>query len=110
MFAVEKSNQSLFTWVLRLFGFLLMLGGFWQLAAPLATLFFFLPFLEGIADFAVGFLALMAAIPAPLIVIAYSWMAHRPVLAVSLLILAGGAFFALSKMRPERAPKMAVKT
>lgn len=110
MFAVEKSNQGIFTWILRLVGFLMMLAGFWMLGAPLAMLFAFLPFLEGIADFAVGLVALMAAVPATLIVIALSWMAHRPLLGVGLLIIAGAAFFGLSKMRSERAPKLAVKS
>ncbi|MEM9587470.1 MAG: TMEM43 family protein, partial [Planctomycetota bacterium] len=94
------------TWILRIVGCGLMLGGFTLLTRPLAVLADVIPLLGGVVG-AGGFLIGLGLtmILAPL-TIATAWMFYRPLVAVPLLMVVGAGVYLL--VRRNRKSKEAV--
>jgi hypothetical protein len=103
MFASEKQANAMFTWIIRLIGFIMMVIGVSLIAKPLAVIADFIPFLGSIAGAGIGLLALIIALPFSLGTIALAWLAYRPLIGIPLLILAAASVFlgirALSRKR-----------
>lgn len=104
IFAAAQAGNTTLTWILRAVTAVVMLIGFWMLAAPLAALGDVIPAVGSVIGAASGFIAvILTAVVAP-VVIAIAWFWHRPL--VSLAVLAGGAILAFlaRKLAPARAP------
>jgi hypothetical protein len=86
LFSVKKSEVSRMTWVLRGVGYVLMLIGFAMIMRPLAVLASVIPFLGSVVEGGILGVAFVLATPLTLLVIALSWVAHRPVLGVGLIV------------------------
>jgi len=103
----EQSENVMITWILRLVGFLLMFFGISMLFGPISKLAEVLPFLSSIIGFGANLIAFIIAFPVCLIIIAIAWIAVRPILAISLLVIgiggAGGLIYYKKKIAKKPA-------
>ena len=88
MFAAAQRRNTLFTWGLRLAGFLLMAMGFAMVLRPLSVAADVLPFLGSLVGAGTGFVAFLLAGFFSLVTIAMAWIFYRPLLGGALLALA----------------------
>ena len=110
MFVAAQKANKVTTWIFRLVGFLLMSFGLKRLLRPLTVLADVVPAIGRLMEAATGFVAYLLAGFLALLIIAVSWLYHRPVLAVTLLVLAGAlltvSIIAISRVmkRSKQAP------
>ncbi|MBL6940316.1 MAG: TMEM43 family protein [Alphaproteobacteria bacterium] len=110
LIADQKKMESMITWILRGVGAFLIFIGFTMFFGPIATLAAVLPFLGALVRGASAFFALVLTIPVTLIVIAFSWLAFRPLIAVPLLIAAAVFGYVLWRWHHARsAPHVAAQ-
>jgi hypothetical protein len=88
MFEQAHRNNSMWTWILRLGGFLLMLIGIAMILKPLSVVADVIPFLGNIVSFGTGILTLLIATPFAFLTVAVAWLRYRPVIGIAFLILA----------------------
>jgi len=93
MLASARSSQTIWTWLKRGSGFLLIWTGWGLLLGPASYIASWVPLLGQLVGCVLGLVAFGAAVAHALTVIAVAWFAHRPVLAITLLAIAGGFVF-----------------
>ena len=94
MILQARSENNLWAWVLRLVGVLLIVIGLKGMLGLLPTLFKVLPFLGSIVDAGVGLVSWILGLAWSFIIIAIAWLVFRPIIGISLLVLAiGGIVF-----------------
>ena len=94
MILQARSENNLWAWVLRLVGVLLIVIGLKGMFGLLPMLFKVLPFLGSIVDAGVGLVSWIFGLAWSLIIIAIAWLVFRPIIGISLLVLAiGGIVF-----------------
>lgn len=93
MLASAASAQSLLTWLKRGGGVLLTWAGWALLFGPAQYLATWIPLLSGAVGCLLSLIALGVALAHALTVIALAWIAHRPVLALTLLAAAAASLF-----------------
>lgn len=98
LFAAEASSNSVFTWVLRFLGWLLMLIGMMMIGGPILAILDVLPFLSDIAGSVSGFIAFGLASFLSLITIAVAWLFYRPLKALLLVSLGIGIMYISSQL------------
>ena len=84
----QKEANKFILWLLRILGVILVVAGNKGLLGFLSTVFAVVPFMQKIIGAGVGLVATLVGIVWSLVVIALAWVAHRPVLAISLLVVA----------------------
>lgn len=89
IFEEENESNSMWTWILRIVGTLLVISGIKSLFSFVETLLKVVPFLSSLFAFGVGIIATIIGIVYSLIVIALAWIFYRPVLGIILLLIAG---------------------
>lgn len=103
MIADAKKANSFFGWLLRLLGFVLLYGGMKQILGPIDTLASVLPFLGRVAGVGTGLIAALVAIPVGLVTVAIAWLVYRPIIGITILVLAVAAFVFLKRKIPAKA-------
>lgn len=94
MIEQARSENNMLTWVLRLVGVLLIVIGLKGMFGLLPMLFKVLPFLGSIVDAGVGLVSWILGLAWSFIIIAIAWLVFRPIIGISLLVLAiGGIVF-----------------
>ncbi|RMD77050.1 MAG: hypothetical protein D6820_11985 [Lentisphaerae bacterium] len=93
IFKAEEKKNEMFTWVLRIVGFLIMMFGIYSLFYPIVVVMDVIPILGDITGVLFGFIAFLLAACGSLLVIAAGWLFYRPLLGLSLL---GGAIIGLA--------------
>ena len=88
MIEQARSENNMLTWVLRLVGVLLIVIGLKGMFGLLPTLFKVLPFLGSIVDAGVGLVSWIFGLAWSFIIIAIAWLVFRPIIGISLLVLA----------------------
>lgn len=83
-----EAENTMFTWVLRLLGFLLMAFGIGLVFRPLSVVADVLPILGDLLRLGIGVFAAVVAAFFSLITIAIAWLAYRPLLGIGLIALA----------------------
>ncbi|NOX98154.1 MAG: hypothetical protein GXP30_00175 [Verrucomicrobia bacterium] len=105
MFEKAEADNSNLTWILRVVGFILMMVGLnmiFKLASVLADV---IPILGSIVGAGTGIIAFLLAACLSLVTIAIAWVFYRPVLGVSLLIVAAVLIvLVVKKLRGSKAP------
>jgi hypothetical protein len=91
MFANLQRENTTLTWFARVGGFILMFAGFSMVLKPLSVLADVLPLAGRIAGAGIALVSGVVAFAGSLIVISIAWLAVRPLLGGSLLVLAVGA-------------------
>ena len=89
IFEEENEANSMWTWILRIIGTLLVISGIRSLFSFVETLLKVVPFLSSIFAFGVGIISTIIGLVYSLIVIALAWIFYRPVLGIILLVIAG---------------------
>lgn len=103
MFQQEQEGNAMFTWILRLVGFLMMLFGILLITNIFSVLASVLPFMGNLVGAGISLIAFAVALPLTLLTIALAWLAYRPLIGIPLLLLAGvSIFFAGSKLLKNR--------
>ena len=88
MILQARSENNLWAWVLRVIGILLVVGGLKGMFGLLPMLFKVLPFLGSIVDAGVGLVSWILGLEWSFIIIAIAWLVFRPIIGISLLVLA----------------------
>ncbi len=99
--AAEEANVAL-TWILRGLGFFLMAVGLYLVFNPLVVFADVLPILGSLLGVGIGVFAGLVAAALSLVTIALGWLAYRPLLGITLLILAGAAIAGLIHLARQR--------
>ena len=102
MFAGEHKSNSMWTWILRLVGMFLVIGGLKSMFFILTTLFKVLPFLGNIVGVGVGLVCSIIGFVWALVVIAIAWLFYRPIIAVLILVVAVAGIWLLKKKAKEK--------
>lgn len=97
MLDVLESANTLWTWIFRLLGYLMMTTGFIFILTPLSIIFDVIPFLGNIAEVGVTFVAAIVSFCLSILTIAISWFYFRPILSVLLMTTLGLAFYMYRK-------------
>jgi hypothetical protein len=104
MFQHAQTQATAVAWLLRLVGFVIMYLGFVSLAKPLSTFADVLPFLGNLVGGATSCIMFPVALALSLTVIALSWIAVRPFVAIPILLaIAGGVYYFVQRQRRETA-------
>jgi len=98
VFSDAMAANTFLTWVLRFVGGLLMFFGLTMIFKPLSVVASVLPIAGSIVATGTGIVAVLISASVSLVVIAAAWIVYRPLLGISLLIVAGGIAFGLKKV------------
>lgn len=93
LFAAKAASNKMKRWLFRVIGFMLMYIGMGMVFRPLSVLADVIPFLGTIVGKGTSFVAFIIAAICSLVTIAIAWIAYRPVIGISLLVLAGVCVF-----------------
>jgi len=109
MFKAAQDRNAVLTWILRAVGFFAMFLGIFMVFRPIAVFADVLPLFGSMLGAGVGIFAFLIAAVLSFITIAVAWIFVRPLLGITLLVLAGGALFWLIKRgRAKKAQRVAV--
>jgi hypothetical protein len=97
MFKEAQDANTLMTWLLRGGGFLLMMIGLVLIFNPIATFGKVVPLVGTMLGAGIGVFAFVLSLALSSLTIAAAWVAYRPVLGISLLVVAIGSLVFLSK-------------
>lgn len=111
MFQKAMDDNQTLTWILRAVGFILMMVGLnmmFKLASVLADV---IPILGSIVGAGTGIIAFLLAACLSLVTIAVAWIFYRPVLGISLLVVAAVLIvLVVKKLRGSSQDSVAEKT
>ncbi|HSK81547.1 MAG TPA: TMEM43 family protein [Thermoanaerobaculia bacterium] len=103
MFQTAQSANTMLTWILRVGGFFAMFLGLFLVFRPLSVLGDVVPFIGSLLGIGVGLFAFVTSFALTFITIAIAWIAVRPILGITLLVLAGaGLFWLISANRKKK--------
>lgn len=89
IFESEHSTNKILLWVLRILGVILVIAGLKGIFGFLQTILKVVPFLANILGWGVSLVCFVAGLAWSLVVIALAWLTYRPILGISLLVIAG---------------------
>jgi hypothetical protein len=84
-----QTENNVLLWALRIIGIMIVIGGLKGIFGFLTTILKVVPFIAGIFGWGVGIVCTVIGVAWSLIVIAIAWLFYRPLLGISLLVLAG---------------------
>lgn len=105
MFESENKANTSKLWILRILGIILVITGFRGIFGIITTLLKVLPPLAKIGDVAVGLVTGVLGIIWSLIIILIGWIAYRPAISITLLVVAVAlvAFLVMKSKKSEPA-------
>ncbi len=107
MFQHARDANSSLTWILRLVGAGMMLGGLMMLMAPLAVLGDLIPFVGTIISGGSFIIAAVITLILASLTIGVAWLLYRPLIAVPLFALAiAGIVFLFMNRKTEAPPEV----
>jgi hypothetical protein len=108
MFKTAQDENAVLTWILRAVGFFVMFIGLFLVFRPIAVFADVLPFFGTMLGAGIGLFAFLGAAVLTILTIAVAWVFVRPVLGITLLIVAGAGVFWLVKVgRAKKAERAA---
>lgn len=103
MFRTAQEANTMLTWILRAAGFFAMFLGLFLVFRPLSVVGDVVPFIGSLLGAGIGFFAFVTSFILTFVTIAIAWIAVRPLLGISLLVLAaGGLFWLISANRKKK--------
>ncbi|HKV08704.1 MAG TPA: TMEM43 family protein [Thermoanaerobaculia bacterium] len=103
MFQAAQSANTMMTWIFRVIGFFSMFIGLGLIFRPLSVLGDVVPLFGSLLGAGIGLFAFLTSFVLTLVTIAIAWIAVRPILGISLLVLAaGGLFWLISANRKKK--------
>ena len=109
IFESEHSANKLLLWVLRILGVILVITGLKGIFGFLETLLKVVPFLANILGWGVSLVCTVVGLVWSLIVIGLAWVTYRPVLGISLLVIAGLLVWVFAFKGKEQLKKLTAK-
>ena len=107
--AAQAAN-SLLTWVLRVVGWVLMFLGLLLIFKPIAVFGDVVPIVGSLLGAGIGLFSFLLASGLALITVAIAWLVYRPLLGLTLLLLAGAAIYLLVRRSRQATPAPAPTT
>ena len=104
-----QDANSMWTWALRILGVLMVIGGLKGIFGFVETILKVVPFIAGIFGWGVGLVCSIVGIAWSLIVIAIAWLFYRPLLGISLLVLAGFLVWVFAFKGKDKLKELATK-
>ena len=105
----EKEANNMWTWALRIIGILMVIGGLKGLFGFVETILKVVPFIAGIFGWGIGLVCTVVGVVWSLIVIAIAWLFYRPLLGISLLVLAGFLIWVFAFKGKDKLKELAAK-
>ena len=99
----EQASNTTLTWILRGVGMLLMFFGLMAIVAPLRVMSSVIPALGNLVGAAFGMVAFLISLAISAVVIGAAWIFYRPVLGISLLVIAAVLIFLGIKFGKKKA-------
>lgn len=109
IFESEHSTNKILLWVLRILGVILVIAGLKGIFGFLQTILKVVPFLANILGWGVSLVCFVAGLAWSLVVIALAWLTYRPVLGISLLVIAGLLVWVFAFKGKAQLKKLAAK-
>jgi hypothetical protein len=106
LIAGKRRSEAVLTWILRAVGMGLMFLAVALFLGPLSTLASVIPLLGDLVGGAVALVSLAIAVPLSILVIAFAWLAFRPLIGGSLILVALIVGYLLWRWRKSRAAVM----
>lgn len=110
MYETQRASNKFLTWILRIFGLLLVIMALRMMFSILVTILKVLPFLGKVGQLGVNLVTGIVGTVWTLLVILVAWVMWRPVVAIVLAViicLLVGILIAKSKSAPAAAPEAA---
>ena len=105
----EKEANNMILWALRIIGIMIVIGGLKGIFGFLETILKVVPFVANIFGWGVGIVCTVIGIVWSLIVIALAWLFYRPLLGISLLVLAGFLVWVFAFKGKDKLKELAAK-
>lgn len=105
----EKEANNMILWALRIIGIMIVIGGLKGIFGFLTTILKVVPFIAGIFGWGVGIVCTVIGVAWSLIVIAIAWLFYRPLLGISLLVLAGFLVWVFAFKGKDKLKELAAK-
>jgi hypothetical protein len=86
MFKEAQEQNVMFTWILRLIGFVCMAFGLGLVFRPLVVIADVVPLFGDLLQMGIGIFAVLVAVPLSLITISIGWVFYRPLIGIPLLV------------------------
>ena len=104
-----KESNNMILWALRIIGILMVIGGLKGIFGFIETILKVVPFIAGIFGWGVGLVCTVIGIAWSLIIIAIAWLFYRPLLGISLLVLAGFLVWVFAFKGKDKLKELAAK-
>ena len=104
-----QDANSMWTWALRILGVLMVIGGLKGIFGFVETILKVVPFIAGIFGWGIGLVCSIIGIAWSLIIIAIAWLFYRPLLGISLLVLAGFLVWVFAFKGKDKLKELAAK-
>ena len=105
MFQMAQDRNRVMTWGIRIFGFFMVGTGFALLLGPLATMFGWVPILGNLVSAGTKMMGFLLGAVVWAFTVGTAWIFYRPILGVSLLVIAIGTLVILSKRSAKSAQR-----
>ena len=105
----EKEANNMILWALRILGVMLVIAGLKGIFGFLETILKVVPFIANIFGWGVGVVCTVIGVVWSLIVIALAWLFYRPLLGISLLVLAGFLIWVFAFKGKDKLKELAAK-
>ena len=105
----EKEANNMWTWALRIIGIMMVIGGLKGIFGFVETILKVVPFVAGIFGWGIGLVCTVVGVAWSLIVIAIAWLFYRPLLGISLLVLAGFLVWVFAFKGKDKLKELAAK-
>ena len=106
---IEKETNNMLLWVFRIFGVMLVIGGLKGIFGFLETILKVVPFIANIFGWGVGVVCTILGLVWSLIVIAIAWLFYRPILGITLLVIAGFLTWVFAFKGKDKLKELAAK-
>lgn len=107
MIQAAQDSNTMLTWLLRLGGFICMMMGLNLFLRPLSVIADVVPIAGTIVGAGAGLIAFLVAAPITLITIGIAWIFYRPLIGITLIVIAVGLMLALKgKLKSAKTSKV----
>lgn len=93
MFAAAETENRIITWLIRLGAFLMMWVGLSLVMGPISVIGSVIPFIGSVLGAGTGLVAFVLALVLTAVTAAIAWIAVRPIIGITLLVIAALFFF-----------------
>ena len=105
-----QAANNTWLWILRIVGIMMVIGGLKGIFGFLTTILKVVPFIAGIFGWGIGVVCTVIGIAWSLIIIALAWLFYRPLLGISLLVLAGFLIWVFAFKGKDKLKELAAKS